>query len=644
MRTPDSLDEKTEELQFEQAGQLPSTAAGRARLLLARLYRATLLRRTRFIVVTGSCGKTSTKEFIAAVLSSRASAYRMPSVYNSVWHVTRGLLRTRPWHAFSVAELPGAGAQRFPLDELLPIIRPDISVVTSIGYDHQTVFRSLDAVAEHKGKVVDHLSESGVAVLNADDPRVLAMRGRCRGRVITCGTSPQADVQATDVVSAWPDRLTFVAHSRGRSVRVQTQLCGTHWVPYLLAALAIGEISGLSLADGAAAIARMAAPSGRLSPHTTPDGITFIRDDGKAPLWTMDAAIDVIRSARAPRKVAVIGTISDFSGSDRPKLVAVAHRVLEAVDAVVAVGSQSAYHLRAGRESGKPAFACATAEEARVFLRRFVKPGDLVLTKGSARVDDLEHIVQHWSHDAAPVLDQQPAPMEQGQVRLIVGLGNPHPRYALTPHNVGYRVVDIVAERLGAWWRDERDYAVASATVDGHDIRLLKFRTAMNDTGGALRTFAASVGAPPTSCVVVHDDLMLPPGQLRWRPSGSAGGHRGLSSVLVALQSDAVRRVKVGIGRPEDGDVTRFVLEPLGPERREIVGASLEHAATLALEAALSGPQARGRTVDTAVHQRGARSRRPRELAEHRVAGDRGRTRSGMVQLSDAGNVLKVNP
>jgi UDP-N-acetylmuramoyl-tripeptide--D-alanyl-D-alanine ligase len=613
MRKPGPRETPTEQQQFEQAGRLPSSLSGRTRLLLARLYRATLLRRTRFIVVTGSCGKTSTKEFIAAVLSRRAPVYRMPSSYNSVWHVTKGLLATRPRHAFSVAELPGAGAQRFPLDQLLPIIRPDISVVTSIGYDHQAVFRTLEAAAEHKGKVVDYLSTNGIAVLNADDPRVLAMRSRCKGRVITCGTASHADVRATEIAYAWPQRLTFVAHSGGRSVRIRTQLCGTLWVPYLLAALAIGELVGVSLEDGAAALAESAPPAGRLSPHTTADGITFIQDDQKAPLWTMDAAIDVIGSASATKKVAVIGTLSDFCGADRPKVLAAAHRVLEAVDAVVAVGHQGAYHLRAGREVGKPAYAFATAEQARVFLRGFLRPGALVLTKGSARVDDLGHIVRHWGNEVTTSVGQPQAAPDQGSLRLIVGLGNPGPQYSQTPHNIGYRVVDLLAARLGARWVAEPGCEIASAVVGGVDVRLVKFGTAMNEIGDALRSFAARASVPPANCVVVHDDLMLPPGCVRWRPSGSAGGHRGLGSILVALQSDAVRRVKVGIGRPGDGHASRFVLEPLDAERNAVVEASLEHAASLALEAVAAGPMARGRTVELGVNP-------PRTESESRLS------------------------
>ena len=519
-------------------------------------------------------------------------------MYNSVWHITRGLLKTRPWHTFMVAELPGAGAQRFPLDELLPIIRPTISVVTSIGDDHKSVFRTLDAVAEHKGKVVDYLPAHGVAVLNADDPRVIAMRDRCAGRVITCGLSPDADVRASDVSSAWPERLSFLAHSHGKSVRVQTQLCGTHWVPYVLAALAIGEVMDIPLEDGAGAIAAMSPFPGRLSPATPADGITFIRDDEKAPLWTVDAALNVMRAASASRKIAVIGTLSDFRGNDRPKVVAVAHRVFDAVDAVVAVGAHGPYYLRAGRDRGKPASAFATAEQARVFLREFLKPGDLVLSKGSDRTDGLEHIVRNWNLEL-PMPEPFPAgeAREQGRPRVIVGLGNPAPQYAKSPHNIGYRTLDLIAARMRASWATEADAMVATVAVGGLDVCLVKFRTPMNETGPRLRALADRLGVSASGCVVVHDDLDLAPGSVRWRTNGSAGGHRGLGSILVAFQSDGVHRIKVGVGRPTEGNASTFVLAPLGRELNEIVAASLECAADLALEAATTGPDAKGRTI-----------------------------------------------
>ncbi len=136
-------------------------------------------------------------------------------------------------------------------------------------------------------------------MLNADDPRVLEMRNRCVGRVITYGLSPAAMMRA----SAWPQRLSFTALYEGQTIDVATQLCGTHWVPNVLAALVVGTVLGIPLTTAAAAIARVPPVDGRMCPVTTPEGITFIRDDQKAPLWTIPASLEFLRQATAKRKV-----------------------------------------------------------------------------------------------------------------------------------------------------------------------------------------------------------------------------------------------------------------------------------------------------------------------------------------------------
>ena len=482
------------------------------------------------------------------------------------------------------------------------MIRPDISVVTSIGSDHHSVFRTLDAAADHKGKVVDSLSPDGVATLNADDPRVAAMRRRCRGRVMTCGISPEATLRASEVSAAWPDRLSFVASFGNESVRVQTRLCGTHWVPSVLIALAAGHVLGIPLESAAEAIASMPPFPGRMSPVTTADGITFVRDDEKAPLWTVDAALDFMKAARAPRKVVVFGTISDFGGTDRRGVVAASRRALECVDVVVGVGPHGPYHLRAGLEMQRRAFAWATAGQARAFLREFLSPGDLVLLKGSTKADGLERIVIDWAESPEPLPhpDRPAGPAaggSAGAVRVVVGLGNADPRYARSPHNVGQKALDVLAARAGATWQREPGVLVAAAVIDGIDVRLAKFDVAMNDTGESLRQFTQRLDVAAENCVVVHDDMDLPAGSVRWRPRGSAGGHRGLASILVALQSEHVRRVKIGVGRPAPG-ASQFVLEPMDPQRQALVDGVLDDTADLILEALVAPASVPGRTVE----------------------------------------------
>jgi UDP-N-acetylmuramoyl-tripeptide--D-alanyl-D-alanine ligase len=574
--------------------------AGVARFRAASLLRRSLLARTTFVVVTGSCGKTTTKELIATVLASRMRGYRSPAHCNSAWHVVRNVLHTRPWHQFSVAELPGAGSSLMPLDELLPLIRPDISVVTSIGQDHYTVFRTLDAAAQHKGKVVDYLGADGVAILNADDPHVAAMSTRCAGRVITCGTSPQATMRASEVSSVWPEPLSCVVTAPSGSVRVQTQLCGAHWLPYVLSALAVGEVMGVPLQAGAAAVAAMAPFPGRMSPRVSAEGVTFICDDEKAPLWTADAAFNFMREAQAPRKVAVLGRFSDFPGTERTRILEVANRALDCVDVVVAVGPQAPHYLRAGQARRRTVYGFADAEQARSFLKGFACAGDLILLKGSG-VDHLGRIAADWHHDAshcAPLADVAQSGVDQ-RPRIVVGLGNADPRYTSSPHNVGYRTLDVLADRLGLEWAEHGDVTTASAQVGGRDVRFVKFRTDMNDTGPRLRHLAQRIGSAAGDCVVILDDMDLAPGVARWRPRGSAGGHRGLSSVLVAFQSDAIPRVKIGVGKPATGSASTFVTSPMEPWRRILVEDAFVHAADLVLEV-LEAPTGAGRTITVA--------------------------------------------
>lgn len=120
------------------------------------------------------------------------------------------------------------------LDRLLALIRPRVSIVTAIGDDHLSAFHGRDAVAAEKGKLVAVVPPDGIAVLSADDPRVLAMRDRCRARVVAFGTGPDADVRATRIRADWPDRLSFDVEHRGQAAAVHTRLCGELWLTSVL--------------------------------------------------------------------------------------------------------------------------------------------------------------------------------------------------------------------------------------------------------------------------------------------------------------------------------------------------------------------------------------------------------------------------
>ena len=169
--------------------------------------------------------------------------------------------------------------------------------------------------------------------------------------------------------------------------------------------------------------------------------------------------------------------------------------------------------------------------------------------------------------------------------RLVVGLGNPGPEYAATRHNVGFRVVGLLARRAGAVFVADPGLRgrVARVRIAGRDCALLEPATFMNrsgeSVGAALERWPAL--APERDLLVVLDDLDLPPGRLRLRPSGGAGGHRGLADIARALATQALPRLRFGIGHPGTAtQVVDWVLEPFSAsEEAEILPAALERAA-----------------------------------------------------------------
>ncbi|HLT46109.1 MAG TPA: aminoacyl-tRNA hydrolase [Rubricoccaceae bacterium] len=169
--------------------------------------------------------------------------------------------------------------------------------------------------------------------------------------------------------------------------------------------------------------------------------------------------------------------------------------------------------------------------------------------------------------------------------RLVVGLGNPGPDYEGTRHNVGFAVVDRVAEKVGGvTWGEAAHALVAEAGWRGRRLALAKPMTFMNRSGQAYRALLRRYGLEPADALVVYDDLALPVGALRLREKGSAGGHNGVQSIGQYLNSMDFPRLRVGIGDsfPRGGQV-RYVLEPFDDEQRPAVAEAVEAAAEAAL-------------------------------------------------------------
>ena len=590
----------------------------------ARRHRAAL-RNTVFVGITGSTGKTTAKDMIATILGrALGPGSQGKGSDNYAEDIAQLVLSTRRSDPFCVCEV----GIHTPIDFQLALLRPSIGVVTNVGTDHLSLFRTQEAIALEKRKLVRALPADGIAVLNTDDPRVAGMAEGFAGRVVTYGLSGSAMVRGEGVRAGWPERLSFTATVGDDSALVQTQFCGEHWSGTVLAALAAGVGLGVPLAAAAKAIASVQPFEGRMQPVTV-DGITFICDDWKAPFPTIKTTIDFMRGARAKRKVMVFGNISDLPGDSSKRYARIAESALEACDAVVFVGPNATAALRARRQRGAKLMVFGTVRDAHRFLSGYLQADDLVLLKGSYRADHLHRLVLARSMEIVcwkqacgrnyictscplvrvPAYDESDSATlaastsyamsfdEAGHARelVVVGLGNPDPGYRDTPHNAGREAVSRLAQRLGLSWPSaEDDVSVIATTIDGVPVMLVQIALAMNSSGGALHRLTQRLRIDLERCIVVHDDLSLDVGATRTRLRGSDGGHRGVRSIIESYQNDRFPRVKIGVGAPAPGtSVTDHVLSPFRPEQGAVITRAYDDAIERVLALVReSGPRA----------------------------------------------------
>jgi len=370
-----------------QAVEAGKTIAHFALLQAARLRRGQL-RRTTFIAVTGSCGKSTTTKLIGNLLTSNGASV-VGDANNNDRAAVRAVLKVSASARFCLQEI-GAD-QKGTIARRAKILQPDIGIVTTVGSDHYKVFRTLEETAKEKGALVEALPVSGVAILNADDPYVRAMASRTKARIVTFGTSPEADVRASDVSGAWPDFLSFTVAYGGQSMRVETSFPGTHWTASVLAAIACGLACGFDLRACVSAIKEVEPVFGRFSVQSVANGPVFVLDSYKAPLWTVASSLAFVETAKAPRKTVIFGTLSDYAGNAGRTYRKVVRQALAVADRVIMVGPHASHGDPLRAEAGGRLFTFATTYEANRLVAEESKSGELILIKASGN-DHLERI------------------------------------------------------------------------------------------------------------------------------------------------------------------------------------------------------------------------------------------------------------
>jgi UDP-N-acetylmuramoyl-tripeptide--D-alanyl-D-alanine ligase len=344
----------------------------------------------RAIGVTGSVGKTTAKELIASVLSSRFRVLKSEANLNTEIGIPLTLLQLRPEHQCAVLEM--AMYARGDIALLAQIAAPQVGVVTNVGPVHLERLGSLGSIAAAKAELVEALPADGLAVLNGDDPRVAAFANRTRARSILYGTSQQCQVRGEQVKSLGLDGVSFRLVTPEGAIAVRCPLSGRHHVYPALAAAAVGLSQGLTLGDVAQSLAQ-ARPGLRLTRRTGPHGSTIIDDSYNASPASMLAALDLLGECPG-RRIAVLGEMRELGSATAEGNLAVGERAAGRCNLLFAIGEEA-------RDIGKAASAAGlkdvrfllSLEDASEALHRELRSGDHVLIKGSRAVG-LESVVQ----------------------------------------------------------------------------------------------------------------------------------------------------------------------------------------------------------------------------------------------------------
>lgn len=358
----------------------------------------------RVVAITGSAGKTTTKEICAELLSARYRVFRNKGNLNNHIGLPLSLLELRAGAEAAVVELgmnhPGE------ISTLVGIAEPDVRVWTNVGDAHIGFFESADAIADAKAEVLEGAKPGDVLVANADDARVMARMGAFGGRTVTFGIDDAADVRATDVQMMGLEGTRATVHTPAGSFELETPLLGYGNLSNILAATAVAVTFDVPL-DAIAARASTLRPAyhrGELL--RLPGGLTLIDDSYNSSPSALKQALEVVRVAQgSARKFAVLGEMLEL-GDHAAALHAECGRAAgeAGLEGLIVVGGPAAAHLAEGaRQAGTPADNVAFVpdrERAIEEVLRRVRPGDLVLVKGSRGIG-LDAVVERLKAEFA---------------------------------------------------------------------------------------------------------------------------------------------------------------------------------------------------------------------------------------------------
>jgi len=356
--------------------------------------------------ITGSVGKTTAKEAIAEVLAGRARVFKNRANYNGLYGLPIALSELRLEHRIAVLEM---AADHFgEIQRLAQIAPPAIAVVTTIEPAHLETFGSLDAIAREKSNLVAALPPHGLAVLNADDPRVAAMAALAPGRVITIGMDsaladrPIPEICASEIIPS-REGVRFTIHTPSGQRKVQIPLLGRHQVLAALAATAVGLAQEVDLDEIVGRLVGLKRVPGRLNPLPGLRGSLILDDSYSSSPAAAEAALETLGALEGRRKVAVLGDMLELGDFEEQGHELVGHRASQVTDLLVTRGNRARRIAEAAREAGLPpdqVVVTYTAEDAARAVLADLGPGDIILVKGSLATR-MEQVVRLLMADPA---------------------------------------------------------------------------------------------------------------------------------------------------------------------------------------------------------------------------------------------------
>ncbi len=345
------------------------------------------------IAVTGSAGKTTTKEAIAHVLSSQFQVLKSEGNFNNHFGLPLMLLKLDPQYDLAVIEMGMSHAGE--IRALAKIAQPEIGVVTNVAAVHLEFFDSLAGIARAKYELVESLPATGTAVLNADDDYVSQFGRDFQGKVLLYGTHENSDVRAEKIQSKGAEGTEFdvvVGNAREHAV---LQLVGEHNVLNALAAIAVGLESGLKLSQAVAALATLA-PAEKRGQVLHMDNITLINDCYNSNPKALEAMVDALTAMPATRRIVIAGEMLELGpAGEQMHRSAGQHIAEKKIDLLVGVRGLAESMVHAARQAGVQSEFLTSPEQAGEWLARHTRAGDVVLLKASRGVK-LEKALETW--------------------------------------------------------------------------------------------------------------------------------------------------------------------------------------------------------------------------------------------------------